>query len=131
MQNLVSMNLTNDQLTAVDAALDALEANLSAMVSLTPQQRRSVPRMGDKSESFCRQTLSLLGQNLQVVNPSLGLPEAQADLAALDALRPRLQRLPAQRGRKRFGRRQRVAEPDAGSGENQACDEQRTRDRHG
>lgn len=93
MQNLVSMNLTNDQLTAVDAALDALEANLSAMVSLTPQQRRSVPRMGDKSESFCRQTLSLLGQNLQVVNPSLGLPEAQADLAALDALRPRLQRL--------------------------------------
>ncbi len=63
------------------------------MVSLSPQQRRSVPRMGDKSESFCRQTLSLLGLNLQVVNPSLGLEGAEADLATLDALRPRLQRL--------------------------------------
>jgi len=92
-QNLVSMNLTNDQLTTVDAALEALETNLSAMVSLSPQQRRAVPRMGDKSEAFCRQTLSLLELNQQVVNPSLGLPEAQADLAALDALRPRLQRM--------------------------------------
>jgi len=92
-QNLVSMNLTNDQLTTVDTALEMLENSLLGMVSLSPVQRRSVPRMGDKSEAFCRQTLSLLGQNLQVVSPSLGLPEAEADLAALDALRPRLQRL--------------------------------------
>jgi len=63
------------------------------MVSLSPEQRRSVPRMGGKSEAFCRQTLSLLGQNPQVVNPNLGLPEAEGDLALLDALRPRLQRL--------------------------------------
>ena len=93
MQNLVSMNLSSDQLAAVDAALSALESNLSEMVSLTPKQRRTVPRMGDKSEAFCRQALSLLGQNPQVVNPSLGLPEAESDLATLDALRPRLQRL--------------------------------------
>jgi len=93
MQNLVSMNLTNDQLVAVDAALDALETNLSEMVALTASQRRSVPRMGGKSEAFCRQTLSLLTQNPQVVNPSLGLDGAMADLAALDVLRPRLQRL--------------------------------------
>jgi len=92
-QNLVSMNLTSDQLAAVDAALVALETNLAGMVSLSPQQRRRVPRMGDKSEAFCRQTLSLLGQNPQVVNPGLGLPEAESDLATLDALRPRLQRL--------------------------------------
>ena len=93
MQNLVSMNLSADQLAAVDAALSALESNLAEMVSLTPKQRRTVPRMGDKSEAFCRQALSLLGQNPQVVNPSLGLPEAESDLATLDALRPRLQRL--------------------------------------
>src|SRR5690606_9168466 len=78
---------------AVDAALEALESNLAGMVSLSPQQRRTVPRLGDTSEAFCRQALSLLGQNPQVVNPGLGLPEAEADLATLDALRPRLQRL--------------------------------------
>ena len=93
MQNLVSMNLTNDQVVAVDAALDALEANLSGLVALTASQRRSVPRMGSKSEAFCRQALSLLVQNPQVVNPNLGLDGAMADLEALDVLRPRLQRL--------------------------------------
>jgi hypothetical protein len=93
MQNLVSMNLTSDQLTAVDSALESLETSLAAMVSLSPAQRRSVPRMGDKSEAFCRQTLLLLGQNPQVVTPNLGLPDAESDLATLDALRPRLLRL--------------------------------------
>ena len=92
-QNLVSMNLNDEQLAAVDAALEALENSLSGMVSLSPLQRRSVPRMGSKSEAFCRQTLSLLGQNPQVVNPRHGLPDAEADLATLDALRPRMQRL--------------------------------------
>jgi hypothetical protein len=93
MQNLVSMNLTSDQLTAVDAALESLETNLSGLVALTASQRRSVPRMGGKSEAFCRQALSLLVQNPQVVNPNLGLEGAMADLEALDVLRPRLQRL--------------------------------------
>ena len=93
MQNLVSMVLTGDQLAAVDAALASLETNLGELVSLSPEQRRSVPRMGAKSESFCRQTLSLLGQNPQVVNPNLGLPDAESDLQTLDALRPRMQRL--------------------------------------
>lgn len=93
MQNLVSMTLTNDQLVAVDAALTALETNLSQMVALTKEQRRTVPRMGGKSEAFCRQTLSLLTQNPQIVNPNLGLEDALSDLSALDVLRPRLQRL--------------------------------------
>jgi hypothetical protein len=93
MQNLVSMNLTSDQLTAVDAALESLETNRSGVVAMTACQRRSVPRMGGKSEAFCRQALSLLVQNPQVVNPNLGLEGAMADLEALDVLRPRLQRL--------------------------------------
>lgn len=45
--------------------------------------------MGDKSETFCRQTLALLAANPQMVPPNLGA-KAQADLVALDALRPRL-----------------------------------------
>lgn len=48
---------------------------------------------GPKSETFCRQTLTVLAQNPQVIPPSIDLAEAQADLAALDRLRPRLARL--------------------------------------
>lgn len=92
-QNLLSLTLSNDQLTAIDNALAALEAALEDLIALTPDQRRGLTRMGPKSEAFCRQTLTVLAQNPQVVPPSIDVAEAQADLDALDRLRPRLARL--------------------------------------
>lgn len=93
MQNLVSINLSPADLEALDGALATIQSVLGHGVALTAQQRRELTKMGDKSEAFCRQTLSLLANNPQVVPPGLGLSEAQADLAALDALRPRLEKL--------------------------------------
>lgn len=93
MQNLVSINLGPADLEALDGALATIQSVLGHGVALTTQQRRELTKMGDKSEAFCRQTLSLLANNPQVVPPGLGLSEAQADLAALDALRPRLEKL--------------------------------------
>lgn len=93
MQNLISLNLTAQQLEQVDAALATLREVLGPMIALTPQQRRELSKMGDKSEAFCRQTLTVLAANTQIVPPNLGLAEAQADLAALDALRPRVLQL--------------------------------------
>jgi hypothetical protein len=92
-QNLVSLVLSADQLTAIDGALATLEQNLSGLIALQPSQRRELYKMGEKSEQFGRQTLNVLANNPQIVPPSLGLTEAQQDLAALDALRPRLQRM--------------------------------------
>ena len=92
-QNLISMVLTADQLTAIDGALATLEQNLSGLLALQPSQRRELYKMGEKSEQFGRQTLNVLTNNPQIVPPSLGLAEAQQDVAALDALRPRLQRM--------------------------------------
>jgi hypothetical protein len=94
-QNLASLNVTDAQLTNLTAALTVLETEFG-LVSLSPGQRRVVPKMGVKSETFCRQALNLLEQNPQLVSPAIGLPEAQADLASLDQLRPlflRLERL--------------------------------------
>jgi hypothetical protein len=92
-QNLVSLVLTDEQLSAIDGALATLEQNLSGLLALTPEQRRSLAKMGEKSEVFCRQTLKLLVQNPQVVPPSLNVGEAQADLAAFDQLGTFLMRL--------------------------------------
>ena len=82
MQNLVSLNLTADDLAALDGALATVESLLGRGVALSAQQRRDLYKMGDKSEAFCRQSLRLLANNPQVVPPGLGLEEAQADLAA-------------------------------------------------
>ena len=92
-QNLISLNWTDEDLVAIDEALSILETRMSALLSLQPDERRALAKMGDKSEAFCRQTLHVLAQNRQVVPPSLNLDEAQADLRAIDVLRPRLVRM--------------------------------------
>ena len=92
-RDLISLSLPQAKLTAIDSALSALETALAELVALEADARKRLPKMGGKSEAFCRQTLSVVAQNPQIVNPSLGLASAQADLAALDLLRPRRQRL--------------------------------------
>ena len=92
-QNLVSLTLSDAQLSVIDQSLTDLETQLSGLIAMNAAQRKSLARMGDKSESFCRQTLNVLAQNPQVVPPSVALQEGLADLEALDRLRPRLQRM--------------------------------------
>lgn len=92
-QNLISLTLTDEQLAAADAALAALEQAFAGFIALSVEQRKSISRMGGKSEQFCRQTLTVLGDNPQIVPASIGAADAQADLVALDRLRPRLVRL--------------------------------------
>ncbi|MET0892653.1 MAG: hypothetical protein ABWY01_03690 [Pseudoxanthomonas sp.] len=92
-QNLISLDITDAQVTAALDALTALENALTGLISLDNDERRRLSKMGPKSEFFCRQTLNVLGQNPQIIPPSLGLADAQADLVALDRLRPVLNRL--------------------------------------
>jgi hypothetical protein len=92
-QNLISLSISDADWAAVDEALTSLESKLAGLINLSVDERRTLNKMGDKSESFCRQTLVVLGQNPQVVPPGLDLVEAQRDLVALDALRHRTARL--------------------------------------
>lgn len=99
-QNIISLELSDGQITIALEALTELEGALAGLISLEAEDRRRLTKMGQKSEVFCRQALSVLAQNPQIVPPSLNLAEAQSDLRALDRLRPvldRLQRL-AERG---------------------------------
>jgi len=92
-QNLISLDLTADQLQAVDAALATLEEIFAPFIELSAAEKRDMVHMGDKSEAFCRQTLIVLAQNRQMLPPSFDLAEAEHDLASLDQLRPRFTRL--------------------------------------
>ena len=92
-QNLVSLEFSPAELDAIDGALAVLEAKLDRLIVLSPEQRHQALKMGDKSEAFCRQTEMVLRQNPGMVPGDFSLEEYRLDLAALDALRPRLQRL--------------------------------------
>ena len=92
-QNLVTLNLTDAQLTAVDAALTELETQLAGLIALSATRKKTLKRMGPKSEAFCRDTLRVLDQNPLIVPGGVALADANAGFQALDGLRPRLIRL--------------------------------------
>ena len=93
MQNLISLNLSAQDLTDFDAALATLRRLFTPFLALQPEDRVEIKKMGPKSREFCEQTLTLLANNPQIVPPNLGLAEALADRVALEQLRPRLQQL--------------------------------------
>lgn len=92
-QNLVSLHFDAPATAEIDQALGTLERYFASFLELSSDDIRGLNKMGDKSEPFCRQALIVLDQNHQALPPSFDLAEAQNDLAQLDLLRPRLQRL--------------------------------------
>lgn len=92
-QNLITLNLSDSSFNEIDAALATLEQHFSGFLKLSPDERKSILKMGDKTEAFCRQTIMVAEQNTQNLPASLSLSEAQTDMKSLDQLRPRLHRL--------------------------------------
>ena len=97
-QDLIALDISDADWTAIDAALTTLEEKLGAkLLDLTTEQRSRLTKMGDKSEAFCRQALVTGRQNAGKLptDTAADLTAEEADLAALDKLRPRLARLTA------------------------------------
>ena len=92
-QNIISLTIAPADLEAIDKALDILEEKLAGLIELSIEERRSLTKMGDKSEAFCRQTLIVLDQNRQIIPPELDIDDALNDMRTLDAVRPRFARL--------------------------------------
>ena len=87
-QNMISIQITDEQLAAALNAAAQIEAALPGLISLEPSERKGLLHMGQKTEVFGRGTIRALVQNPNIVPPSLDLAGAQADLVALDKLRP-------------------------------------------
>ena len=92
-QNLIDLELSAESLAAIDAALATLETHLTPLLGLDPESRRGLTKMGHKSEAFCRQAVVAFSQNAEVLPRNFDLESYRRDLATLDALRPRRQRL--------------------------------------
>jgi len=92
-QNLIDLNFSAGSLAAIDAAIATLETELAPLRGLDPDLRRGLTKMGGKSEAFCRQAVAAFSEHAQVLPRNFDLSAYRGDLAALDALRPRRQRL--------------------------------------
>lgn len=92
-QHLVSEHFAPGDLEAIDNALTILETHLTLLLELSVEDRRTLVKMGDKSEAFCRQAVIVLGQNRNFLPPSFDYDELQRDMTELDLMRPRFARL--------------------------------------
>ena len=92
-QNLISLDLSADDIAEFDAALAVIEKFVKPLLSLTAEEAKGLSKMGDKSEQFCRQAAMVLGQNRDMLPATFALDEMVSDLAAFDTLRPRTLRL--------------------------------------
>ena len=98
LQNLIELTISDADWTDIDAAFLVLETKLGAkLIDLTPEQRLSLNKMGEKSEAFGRQSLITGRQNVAelTTRAAAGLTKAEGDLTNLDKLRARLARLTA------------------------------------
>lgn len=92
-QNLMQLDLSPDDWAEIDAALAVIDAKLAKRITVTTEALRRKPKMGDASEGWCREAVSAMRQNATILPPSVDVAAIEQDLAAHDALRPRLQRL--------------------------------------
>lgn len=86
--NRVSASLSQADRQAVLDALDTVRQELPFLVDLSPDERRSLLRMGDKSRGFVSQALEVAEQNPDILPRSFDAAEMRRDVELLAALSP-------------------------------------------
>ena len=85
----IAVRFTTEDLAAIDAALTQLEQRFARLVALDAKERRRLYKMGNKTEKFCREALTVLDKNRQLASPAMDLNGALTALRTIDELRPR------------------------------------------
>ena len=88
-----AVRFTDEDLAAIDAVLVQLDQHFNKLVATDAKARKRMFKMGNKSEAFCRQALTVLDQNRQLVPPAMDLNKALTALRTIDELRPRAKQI--------------------------------------
>lgn len=75
----IDAEITDTQRTAVFTAIADIESNLAFLINLTPQERQSLPKMGNSTQSFVSKALEIASNNPQFVPPYVDLAAMQKD----------------------------------------------------
>ena len=92
-QNLVSLDISTDEIAAMDQAIATLEALTKHFITLSTDDKSSLVKMGDKSVAFCQQTALVLSQNKEALPAGFDYTEMEDDFAAYAALQGRVLRI--------------------------------------
>jgi DNA mismatch repair ATPase MutL len=87
LSNRISFALSDEELQTVRSAIKALQDTLvPKLVALGPDDRKELPKMGDRSAQFVVKTFDYVEKNPTLRPAYLDLEEFAADLAAVEVL---------------------------------------------
>jgi hypothetical protein len=85
-ENRVSAQLGEAERQAVFAAIQTIRQKLPFLIDLTPEERRALPRFGDKSRGFVEQALQVAEQNPDILPRTFDVGEMRNDVELYAAL---------------------------------------------
>lgn len=88
--NRISATLSQADRDAVMKAIATIREKLPFLVDLTAEERRALPKMGDKSRAFVSKALEVATQNQDFLPRSFDLEEMRRDVEMFEALYPLL-----------------------------------------
>ncbi len=86
--NRISANLSAADKEEVMQAIATIKAKLPFLTDLTTEERKSLPKLGDKSRAFVSKTLEVATQNPDFLPRSFDLDEMRRDVELFEALYP-------------------------------------------
>jgi hypothetical protein len=84
----ISATLTQADREAVMDAVATIKAKLPFLMDLTTEERKALPKMGDKSRAFVSKALEVATQNPDFLPRSFDLEEMRKDVQLFEAMYP-------------------------------------------
>lgn len=86
MPNLISATLSDEELAKALEAIDLAEMTLSCLITLTPEQRKLLPKLGQNGLGFVHQAHDLVKQRNEYMPRSFDIDEMSRDVTLLDKI---------------------------------------------
>lgn len=86
--NQVSATLTQADRDAALAAITTLKEKLPFLIDLTVEEKKALPKMGDKSRAFVSKALEVATQNPDFLPRSFDLEEMRKDVQLFETMYP-------------------------------------------
>ena len=92
-ENRISIVINDVALQNILSAIETIKTNLPDLISLSLEERSTLPKMGDKTLAFVQKTFAYAKQNPDIVPNYIDLDEFQKDLEAVEKLNQTLRPL--------------------------------------
>jgi len=86
MENKISIEINPEAIANSKACIGSIELNLPKLSNLSDEERKAIPKMGDKTVAFVNKALEHAKHNTSVVPSFLDMAEFEKDVKAVNDL---------------------------------------------